>query len=91
MVKITLPNPNDYQNGDIEHFLRQLELCVHHARKSYQEFEKDETSGENIYVTFRFPELDLFNRETDKEGNISIHIDEALDKIQNIEIEISSL
>lgn len=32
-MKIYLPNPDDYVN-DIMGYLDQMELCVHHARKS---------------------------------------------------------
>ena len=100
MVKITLPNPNDYQyNGGIKHFLRQLELCVHHAQKAYKEIQDGrKKDGEEIthdaeYVIFRQPRMDfddIYDSEgSDAEGKIKIHVDKQIEDGQEILLEIN--
>ena len=95
MVNITLPNPNDFQyEGGIKHFLRQLELCVHHAQKSYDEIVKDrsdEVNLENIFCVFRFPKINLYGRKEDRKGFVKVHVDEEGDQMQNIILEINEL
>ena len=97
MIKISLPNPNDYQ-GDIKMFLRQCELSIHHATKAWEEIEKDalehpdkyeENWREDYWSIFRFPEMDLNERESDKDGNVKVHADEVNEGMQNILLEIS--
>lgn len=62
-MKIKLPNPNDFAN-DIPGFLDQMELCVHHARKSAEKIlsrysEKDIEEGNNTpYIEFASPLLE---------------------------------
>lgn len=79
-------------------FLRQMELSIHHAKKAWEEIEKDaeehpeeyaENWKENYWIVFRFPKIDLYERESDKDGNVKVHVDEENDGMQNIEMEIS--
>lgn len=93
MIKIRLPNPNNYQEN-IKGFLRQLELSVHHAQKSFEQLEKDKMIDGNSFITYRFPEVGLYQRyELDKENNpdsyVKVHVDEESNQFQNIEIEIA--
>jgi hypothetical protein len=61
-MKIKLPNPNDFIN-DVMGFLDQMELCVHHARKSAEKIlsgysqEDIQEGNETPYVTFNSPVL----------------------------------
>lgn len=96
MVKISLPNPNDY-SGDIDGtkryeqmkaFLRQLELSVHHAQKSLEQMKADDMIGEDSFITFRHPQMDLYDRESDDKGFVKVHVDEEGDQMLDIEIEI---
>ncbi len=98
MIKISLPNPNDYTN-DVKMFLRHMELSVHHAQKAWEEIEKDakenpeeydENWRQNYWVIFRFPRVDLYERESDNDGNVKVHVDEENETMQNIELEISN-
>ena len=95
MVKIALPNPGDFTYaGGIKHFLRQLELCVHHAQKAYEEMIKDLPEDEledllgDMFVAYRFPEMQLYDREQDSEGYVKVHVDEETENMSNIDIEI---
>lgn len=99
MVKISLPNPNEFA-GDVSHFLRQLELSVHHAQKAWQRIEAEaenpkngygEKWRDNVYITFRFPKIDLYSREQDDKGYAKVHVDEEGDQMQLIELEISKV
>lgn len=98
MIKVSLPNPNDYSN-DIDLFLRHLELSLHHTQKAWEEIKKDATEHpeeyaenwkENYWITFRHPKMDLYERESDKEGCVKVHLDEEGDQMQHIELEINS-
>lgn len=90
-MRFVLPNPNDYQT-DFLSFLKQLELTLHHARKSYQA----ETEGlteeqiDNYCFTFRFPKIELYDREQDEKGFVRVHVDEEMEQMQNIELEFSN-
>lgn len=88
MIKIRLPNPNDYQ-GNIKGFLRQLELSVHHAQKSYEQLEKDELISDETFCTYRHPSVNLYDRESDSDGYVKVHVDEESNQFLNIEIEIA--
>lgn len=98
MIKISLPNPNDYDK-DIKHFLRQMELTVHHAQKAWEEIEKEakehpeewaDNWKENFYVTFRFPEIDLYERDQDEQGRVKVHVDEESSGMQEVVLEIAN-
>lgn len=90
MVKIKLPNPNEFRENP-KQFFRQLELAVHYAQKSYEEMEKDGsfTSGEDSdnFIVFRFPKLNLYEREDIGEGFVKVHVDEESEL--DVEIEIA--
>ncbi len=97
MVKITLPNPNEFE-GNVKGFLRQLELAVHHAQKSYQAMVEDGeiNDSESSYVSYRFPLIDLYERSEDpvfalKDGYVRVHVDEEGDQMQNIVLEINQI
>ncbi len=93
MVKISLPNPMDYGLNAIA-FLRQLELCVHHAKKAIEDLKEtgEWTEGEDsgCFFVYRFPQVNLDRREQDKDGNVKVHVDEESEEFQNIEIEFAS-
>ena len=38
-IKVSLPKPSDTTGQEIKHFLRQLELSVHHLQKTVEENE----------------------------------------------------
>ena len=65
-MKINLPNPDDYFN-DIMGFLDQMELCVHHARKSAEKIlskysEEDIKEGNDApWIALRIPAFDQNN------------------------------
>jgi hypothetical protein len=86
MVTIKLPKASDEM--PVAQFLRQLELAVHHAKKSYEALrEEADLSGEEIeyYVTYRFPSLNLYEREMDDEGKVKVHVDEEGELVPEIE------
>ncbi len=61
-MKIHLPNPDDYVD-DIVGFLDQMELCVHHARKSAEKIlskydDKDKEDGNYPWICLRIPAFD---------------------------------
>lgn len=88
MVKISLPNPNDFHDKP-EQYFRQLELAIHHARKSYEELKNSDDISEDFYITYRHPEIDLHNQELDDESFVKIHVDQENEGMQNIEIELN--
>jgi len=63
-MKVHLPNPDDYLN-DIHGFLDQMELCVHHARKSAEKIlaryskEDIEEGNDTPWICFRIPAFDI--------------------------------
>jgi len=97
-IKISLPNPQDFSGSsnadgkerakEMRHFLKQMELTIHHAQKALEQLEKDDMLGEDSYITYRHPQMDLYNREQDKEGNVKVHVDEESEEMNDIEIEI---
>lgn len=87
MVKIKLPNPNEFQKNP-KQFFRQLELAVHHAQKSYEEMEKDGSyNPDENFICFRFPKLNLYDRDDIGEGFVKVHVDEESEL--DVEIEIA--
>ena len=87
MVTIKLPKASDEM--PVAQFLRQLELAVHHAKKSYEALKEEaDLSGEeiNYYVTYRFPELDLYSREMDDNNYVKVHVDEEGELVPELEI-----
>lgn len=62
-MKIKLPNPEDYVN-DIMGFLDQMELCIHHAKKSAEKIlskysPEDIEKGEDTpWIEFASPYLE---------------------------------
>ena len=106
MVRITLPNPNEYQYpGGIKHFLRQFELCVHHAQKAYEEIVNERVAnGEDKYpsdelLVYRQPDMDLYdingqNKGTDDElpdGYVKVHVDDQTNKGQHLVLEFGEI
>lgn len=88
-IKVSLPKPNDTSGQHIKSFLRQLELCVHHLQKSIEDMEK-ESDISNAYVMYRFPYLE--RQYKFGENDIAkVHVDDASDGMQEIEIEINWL
>jgi len=86
-MKIKLPNPDEY-DGDYDSFLEQLELCIHHARKSWEKMKKDfspkqlKSNDDSPYITFR---VNVLQDDYDKYFPI---LDSR--KEQDIDIEINS-
>lgn len=87
MIKISLPNPQEY-GDNIKGFLRQLELSVHHAQKAYEQMVVDEMITDNAYITYRHPKVELYDREHDNTGCVKVHVDEEQNEFLNIELEI---
>ena len=87
-IKVGLPKPEDITGQNIKIFLRQLELSVHHLQKVVEEMEKEEPLEEDTYLMYRFPKINLYDRDQDNKGFVKIHVDEELDQMQEIEIEI---
>lgn len=91
-MKIQFPNPDNYTN-DIMGFLDQLELCIHHARKSAEKIlskysEEDLKNGNNTpWIGFN---LGLLERN-DKLKQAVEEIDGDLFIEQDIELEIFEL
>ena len=99
-IRVSLPKPKDTDGNNIKRFLRQMELSIHHLQKSWEEIEKDaknnpseydENWRDNYYLMFRFPQINLYDREQDSEGNVKVHVDEEGDTMQDIEVVISIL
>lgn len=90
-IKVSLPKPNNTEGTEIKRFLRQLELCVHHLQKSVEEMEKEGELTEDTFIIYRFPRIELYNREQDEDGKVKVHVDEETDQMQTIEIEIASV
>jgi len=91
MVTISLPNPSDFEGvKGIEQFLRQLELSVHHLQKSFEQLKKDGmVNDDDSFIIYRFPRVNLGEREKDGEGQVKVHEDEECDEFQAITVEIS--
>lgn len=98
-IRVSLPKPEDTNGGDIKRFLRQMELSIHHLQKSWEEVEKDAIENpeeyeegwrDSYYLMYRFPKINLYEREQDSEGNVKVHVDEEFDQMQEVEIEICS-
>jgi len=87
-IRVSLPKPGDTTGKEIKHFLRQMELSVHHLQKAVEEIEKEKELDENCYITYRFPLMNLYEREQDGEGFAKVHVDEENDEMQLIEVEI---
>lgn len=99
-IKVSLPKPNNTDGKEIKWFLRQMELSVHHLQKSWELLEQDakehpeefdENWRDNYSLMFRFPKVNLYGREQDKEGFVKVHVDEETEQMQHIEIEIEAL
>lgn len=90
MFKIALPNPSDYEN-DFILFLNQMKVAIKATEKSYEQLTKDLTEEEkqNFYFIYRFPQIDLYEREQDSDGFVKVHVDEEANEMQNIELEIN--
>ncbi len=58
-MKIHLPNPDDYVD-DIMGFLDQMELCVHHARKSAEKTlaKYEDSEDDKPWIALRIPAFD---------------------------------
>lgn len=75
MVTIKLPEAN-VAGVQIKHFLKQLELSVHHAQKAYEQMEKDGMITEDSYIAYKFSTLNLYKREeVDEETELSIELE----------------
>lgn len=95
MVKIALPNPDDY-SGNIKQFLRQLELAVHHAQKAYDQLVVDgsivDGPESDNFISFRHPKLNFYemNDIQKRDGSmVEIHVDDGEERLRQIEIEIA--
>jgi len=86
MVKIKLPEASE--GMEVKHFLKQLELSVHHAQKAYEEMVKDDLVNEETFIYYRFPNLNLNDREQDDNGFAKVHVDEESEL--EIELEITN-
>lgn len=62
-IKISLPSPNDHSistYSEINGYLKQLELAVHHAQKAVESYKKDtgvEEISEDSWVAFSLSRL----------------------------------
>jgi hypothetical protein len=92
MFKIALPKPSEYENN-IPLFLSQMKIVIKATEKSYELLTKDLTTEElkQISLIYRFPEIDLEERENDENGFVKVHVDEETNQMQDIEIEIFSI
>lgn len=91
-IKISLPKPSETTGKEIDLFLRQLELCVHHLQKSWEEIKKENPEDiENYFLVYRFPRIQLYDREQDDRGFVKVHVDEESDQMQNIEVELAHM
>ncbi len=52
--KIRLPNPSDLSTKD---WFEQAELCLFHAKKSYEKFCKGLDNPEDVSLYFAYPEM----------------------------------
>lgn len=96
-IRVGLPKPENTDGTQIKQFLRQMELSIHHLQKAWEEIEKDAEANpeeyaekwrDNFFLIYRFPSIDLYNRDQDDEGNVKVHVDEETDQMQEIAIEI---
>ena len=92
-MRFPLPNPADYSK-DVFGWIKQTELTLHHIRKSFEHSiegltqEEINTYYDNLIFCFRHPEINLYNREQDNEGNVKVHVDEEGEQMTEIELEI---
>lgn len=93
VFKINLPDPTD--SGTPEEFLKQLELCVHHARKSLtvlRENQDSEAPREDDFCEFKSDNL-FAEIEKIEVTDLPMKQDKVQDMfwehIQNIELSIS--
>lgn len=90
-IRVSLPKPEDTTGKEIKKFLRQLELTVHHLQKAVEEMEKEGDLTENTFIIYRFPLMNLNDRESDDEGYVRVHVDDESSKMQDIELEIATV
>lgn len=99
-IKVSLPKPDNTDGREIKWFLRQIELSTHHLQKAWDELEKqakenpdnfNENWRDNYFLIYRFPSMNLYSREQDKEGFVKVHVDEESNQMQDIEIEIATI
>jgi hypothetical protein len=92
MFKIALPNPSEFEY-DFKSYFAQMKIAIKAAEKSYEQLTKnltEEQLKDYLYITYRFPKIDLYSREQDNEGNVKVHVDEESDEMQSIELEIDT-
>lgn len=83
-MKIKLPNPDDF-DSDVDGFLEQLELCVHHARKAWGKMKASKDEVPDAYISYRVNVLE------DNYDEYSAIIDKNLEQDIDIEIKINLL
>jgi hypothetical protein len=90
-IRVNLPKPNNIVGKEIKHFLRQMELAVHHLQKSVAEIEANGESLDDYYIIYKFPLIELYDREANDKGEVLVHVDEELDQMQEIWLEINKI
>lgn len=82
-MEITIPLPNSFSistYSELKNYLKQLELCVHHAQKAMENAEEEGLKvTENAYVCFEHPSLSEKQRgeDYDELQNVELHINIA--------------
>lgn len=87
-IIIPLPNSPLISNyKELKGYLKQLELAVHHAQKSVEQFEKDEVLiTENAFISFDHPALD--GKEKIEETNYIDFVTNHYAELQNVQLRI---
>jgi len=90
-IRVSLPKPEDTTGKEIKHFLRQMELTIHHLQKAVEEMEKEGELTEDTFIVYRFPKMNLYDKKSDNEGFVKVHVDDETNKMQDIELEIATV
>lgn len=88
-IRIKLPNPGNTVGGVLG-FIDQLELCLYHAKKSYEKMEKEipEEKIEDISIYFSCPSIEnSFGK--DEKPIEELYLSDTQDNLQEMELVIS--
>ena len=94
-INIRLPEYEYSENknyASIKSYLKQLELCVHHAQKSVESAEKEGIEiTDNSYVNFKHPGLERLSSDNDTpevKSELDNFTDNYYEQLQSIELSI---
>ena len=94
-IKISLPECQEVSTyKQLQGYLKQLELAVHHAQKAIENAEQSGIAiSENAFATFEHPSLEASMKYDEEKNAIaktaSAFLDNYYEELQNIELRIN--